>query len=293
MSEKSPLWLRTAPFLFLFFWSSGYPVSKLGMQYAAPFSFLMLRYALVLVLLAPLALWLRPPLPKRRIDWLHIAVVGFLIQTLYFGGCYTAFASGTSSGAVALIVSLQPLLVAVLAPLLVGGERTHVQGWVGLGLGFLGAVIVISGYEHVAHFPFIGVGASIAALFGMTAATLYEKRFGVTQHPITANMIQYVVGFLTTLPIALVHFHAQADPHFIALLFYLVIANSIISLSLFLAMVRAGQAAKVSSLLYLVPPLAALMSWGMLHEPMTLTTWAGMAVAGLGVTLARWQRKAP
>jgi len=58
-------------------------------------------------------------------------------------------------------------------------------------------------------------------------------------------------------------------------------------------MVRAGQAAKVSSLLYLVPPLAALMSWGMLHEPMTLTTWAGMAVAGLGVTLARWQRKAP
>jgi drug/metabolite transporter (DMT)-like permease len=292
MSDKQPLWLRAGPFLFLLFWSSGYPVSKLGMSYAAPFSFLLLRYGLVLVLLAPMWLWLRPPWPQRRAEWLHIAVVGFLIQTLYFGGCYTAFSLGTSSGAVALIASLQPLLVAVLAPFLVG-EHTHLRGWVGLALGFAGAVVVIAGYAQVGHVPLAGIAASIAALFGMTGATLYEKRFGISHHPITANIIQYGVGFLTTLPIALVHFRATPNPHFIGLLVYLVVANSIVSLSLFLAMVRAGQAAKVSSLLNLVPPTAALMSWAMLGEPMTLMTWIGMALAGLGVTLARWQKKAP
>jgi drug/metabolite transporter (DMT)-like permease len=286
----TPLWLRAAPFIFLVFWSSGYPMSKLGMHYAAPFSFLAVRYATVLLVLAPLALWLRPPLPKRRVDWAHLAAVGFGIQTVYFGGCYFAFAEGTSSAAVALIVSLQPLLVAVLAPLLVG-ERTSLQGWAGLALGFIGAVLVIQGYAHAAQMPALGVGASVAALFGMTGATLYEKRFGVVQHPITANLVQYAVGLLTTLPIALaLGFHAVPDVHFIGIVLYLVVANSLISISLFLAMVRAGRASQVSALFYLVPPVAALMAWGLLGEPLPVLAWAGMAVAGLGVTLARGQK---
>jgi len=292
MSDKStPLWLRAAPFIFLIFWSSGYPMSKLGMHYAAPFSFLALRYATVLLVLAPLALWLRPPLPKRALDWLHLAVVGFGIQTVYFGGCYFAFADGTSSAGVALIVSLQPLLVAVLAPLLVG-ERIGLQGWVGLALGFIGAVLVISGYAHTAQMPALGVLSSVAALFGMTGATLYEKRFGIQQHPITANLVHYAVGLLTSLPIALaLGFRAAPAPVFIGIVLYLVIANSLISISLFLAMVRAGRASQVSALFYLVPPVAAVMSWALLGEPMPPLAWVGMAVAGLGVALARWHRK--
>lgn len=291
MSETpTPLWVRAAPWIFLVFWSSGYPLSKLGMHYANPFSFLALRYATVLLVLAPLALWLRPPLPKRPVDWLHLAVVGFAIQTVYFGGCYAAFSLGTASGAVALIVSLQPLLVAVLAPLLVG-ERTSVRGWAGLGLGFVGAVLVISGYQHAAHVPLLGVLSALVALCGMTGATLYEKRFGVNQHPVTANLVQYVVGFLTTAPIAAWHFYAVPDPRFIGIIVYLVVANSLIAISLFLALVRRGRAAQVSALLYLVPPVAALMAWALLSEPVPPVTWAGMAVAALGVVLAREQRK--
>ncbi|WBO59762.1 DMT family transporter [Acidocella sp. MX-AZ03] len=114
--DAPPGWLRAAPFLFLMLWSAGFPVSKTGIQYAAPFTFLAVRYALALAVLVPVALWLRPALPKRRIALLHVAVVGFCIQTIYFGMCYAAFARGTSAGVVALVVSLQPLLVGVLAP---------------------------------------------------------------------------------------------------------------------------------------------------------------------------------
>ncbi len=286
-----PLWLRFAPLIFLIFWSSGYPVSKLGMGYAAPFSFLALRYAMVLLILAPIALVLRPPLPRRRIDFLHLAVVGFGIQTVYFGGCYEAFANGTSAAAVALIVSLQPILVAVLAPLLVG-ERVRTGEWAGLGLGFAGALLVITAYQHAANAPLIGVVSSVAALFGMSGATLYEKRYGVTQHAITANLVQYSVGLITTLPLALAFgFHAVPSLVFMGVVLYLVIANSIISISLYLAMVRHGLATQVSALLYLVPPITALMSWVLLREPLPVLAWAGMALAGLGVALTRWQGK--
>lgn len=287
----APFWLRAAPFLFLLFWSSGYPLSKLGMRYASPFGFMEVRYALVLAIIIPLFLWLRPPLPKRRTDYLHIGVTGFLIQTVYFAGCYMAFAVHTSSGLVALICSLQPLLVAALAPLLVG-ERTSALGWTGLALGFCGAAITIAGYEHAQHFPILGVFSAIAALCGMTGGTLYEKRFGTTQHPVTANLVQYVVAFLTTTPFAFMQFHVEPNLHFIIIVSYLVVANSLISISLFLAMVRYGRAAQASALFYLVPPLAAIMAWFVLGEPVPKPALIGMAVAGLGVALVRWQ-KAP
>ncbi len=288
-TQQTPLWLRAAPILFLLFWSSGYPMSKLGMRYASPFSFLEIRYTLVLLVLAPFWLWLRPPLPQRRIDYLHLGIVGFGIQTIYFGGCYLAFANGTSSGAVALIVSLQPLLVAVLAPLLVG-ERTSLRGWAGLVLGFAGAAITIAGYEHTQHFRPFGVVCAVFALCGMTGSTLYEKRFGVAQHPVTANLVQYAVGLATITPFALWHFHAVPSLHFALIVTYLVVANSLIAISLFLAMVRAGRASQTSSLFYLVPPVAAVMAWLILDEAVPPLAWAGMAVAGLGVALVRWQR---
>lgn len=286
-----PLWLRAAPVLFLLFWSAGFPVSKIGIQYAAPFTFLALRYALALLVLIPLAIWLRPPLPQRRMAWLHVAVVGFCIQTVYFGMCYAAFSRGTSAGVVALVVSLQPLLVGVLAPVLVG-ERIGAKGWLGLGLGFCGAVVTILGYGETGHISPLGVLFSFGALLGMAGATLYEKRFGTGMHPVTSNMVQYAVGLVTTLPFALLDFRVDVTAHFVAAMAYLVIANSLVAISLYIAMLRFGRASQVSALFYLVPPISGLMAWGLLDEAMPMLAWVGMAVAGLGVMLVRGQRKA-
>ena len=81
----------------------------------------------------------------------------------------------------------------------------------------------------------------------------------------------------------------QADwtPELFAVLAYLVIGNSLISITLLLAMIRAGEVARVSALFYLVPPLSALFAWPLLGEAMPPLAWAGMALAGVGVMLAR------
>ncbi len=286
-----PLWLRAAPVLFLLFWSAGFPVSKIGIHYASPFAFLALRYALALLVLVPFAIWLRPALPARRIAWLHVAVVGFCIQTVYFGMCYEAFSLGTSAGVVALVVSLQPLLVGVLAPVLVR-EKIGPKGWAGLGLGFCGAVVTILGYGQNGHISTLGVLCSFGALLGMAGATLYEKRFSTGMHPVASNMIQYAVGLVTTLPFALLDFRVHVTLPFVTAMAYLVIANSLVAISLYIAMLRFGRASQVSALFYLVPPISGLMAWGLLGEAMPLLAWVGMAVAGLGVALVRGQRKA-
>lgn len=284
--DAVPLWLRAAPAMFLLLWSLGFPIAKIGIADADPLTFLALRYALVLAVLAPLFFWLRPPLPSRGIDWLHLAVVGFLIQAVYFGLSYTAFAFGASAGAVALVVSLQPVVVALLAPVLVG-EAIGVRRWTGFALGFAGAVIVILGRSEVEVTSMLGLACAFGALLGMSGATLYEKRFGLTHHPVTANLIQYAVGLVAMLPLAFAYENMNVawTGEMLAALAYLVIGNSLIAITLLLAMIRHGEASRVSALFYLVPPSAALLAWLLIGEEMPPLAWVGMAVAAVGVAL--------
>jgi drug/metabolite transporter (DMT)-like permease len=267
----------------------GFPIARICLQYVEPMTFLALRYGLVLLLLAPLFLIMRPPLPARARDWLHLAVTGFLIQVVYFGFCYLAFALGESAGTVALIVSLQPILVALLAPSL-AGEQVGTLRWTGLLCGLLGASLVILAKSSAGMTSSLGIALIVLALLGMTAAALYEKRFGGAHHPVSANLVQYAVGLLGTLPLALLleTTRIRWTGEFIASLAYLVIANSIVSITLLLAMIRHGEVARVSALFFLVPPLTAILSWAMIGEVIQPLAWPGIALAALGVALASW-----
>ena len=287
MPTSKPLWLVLAPVIFLLLWSGGFSVAKLGIQHAEPLSFLALRYASVLVLLAPLLVIMRPPLPQKPAEWMHLAIVGFLIQTIYFGLSYMAFKAGVSAGGVAIIVCLQPILVGLIAPRFTG-EKVSPLRWLGLALGLAGAATVILARSSIELEHPLGILACVGALAGITTGTLWEKRFGKTHHPVASNAVQYLAGLAGPLPLALAFesFSFEWNLPFVAALGYLVIGNSIIAMTLLLAMIRAGEVSRVSSLFYLVPPLSALMAWPVLGEAMPPLGWAGFALAALGVAIA-------
>jgi drug/metabolite transporter (DMT)-like permease len=285
--EASPLLMKAAPAIFLLFWSGGFAAGKIGLAYTGPMTFLTLRYALVLLVLLPLVVIMRPPLPRTPAAWGHLLVVGFLIQGLYFALGYLALAMDISSGAVALILSLQPILVALAAPR-ISGERVGHWAWVGLGLGLGGAAFVILAKSTVEALPALGVLASVGALGGMTVGTLYEKRFGIAQHPVTANTVQYAAGLAATLPLAFLiedHSVEWSLPLGLSLL-YVIVCNSLIALTLLLMMIRRGEVSRVSALFFLVPPMAALIGWLVLDEQMPPLAWVGLALAAAGVALA-------
>jgi len=276
-----------APAIFLLLWSGGFTVAKIGLDAADPLTLLALRYACVLVILLPLCFYFKPALPATPQQWLNLFVVGFLIQVVYFGACWIAFTKGGSAGSVALITSLQPVLVALIMPM-VSGESVSVRRWLGLALGLSGTAAVLLGNAGFQPVSMAVLALSFSGLMGITLATVWEKRFGIAHHPLTANVVQYTVGLACTLPLAMMFepMHIQISTSFVFALAYLVLANSLLAISLLLMMIRNGEATRVSALFFLVPPVSALIAWWVLGEKMSTAAWVGMALAALGVWLA-------
>ena len=208
-----------------------------------------------------------------------------LFRSGYFCGTYLGIRHGVSAGAMALITSQQPIVVALLAPRLVG-ERVSARHWLGLLLGVGGAALVITAGGEL-HFTWTGFGFALLALAGMTTATLWEKRFGRTVHPVGANLVQCAVGLCITAPLAwaLEPMHIAFTPGLLVSLAYLALGNSLVAISLLLALVRFGQASRVSALFFLIPPVTALMAYGLLDETLPTMAWPGIALAGLGIYL--------
>ncbi len=293
MSPQKPTWLVFAPGIFLIMWSTGYVAAKFGLGYIEPMTFLALRFTCVIVIMSVLFLIFRPPLPKSTAEWIHLAIVGFMLQSMYFGMCYMSFNAGLSVGTLALILSLQPIIVGLVAPRW-SGEKIDWQRWAGLALGLAGAVIVISAKSEIAAPSAIGFVFAFLALIGITGGSLWEKRFGVSQHPVTSNLVGFTAGLLGVLPFMLAYESMEITWtwQLVGSLVYLIVASSIIAVGLLLAMIRAGEVSKVSALFFLVPPMAAVVAWIVLDEVMPPIAWIGMLVAGLGVYMATFRKQA-
>lgn len=276
---------RVYPLLFVFLWSTGFVGAKYGLPYAEPLSFLLTRYGLVIALMTAIALATDAPWPKRRRDWLHIGVSGVLVHAIYLGGVFVAIKHGLSAGITALVVGMQPLLTGLLSGSMLG-EKVSARQWGGLGLGFIGIALVVSGK--------LGDGAlgpmlipALVALLGITAGTLYQKRFCPKFDLRSGSVIQFVPSaVLTAIAVAIFEdYRIDWNGHFLFALGWLVLVLSIGAISLLNLLIRSGSAVNVASLFYLTPPTTALIAFFVFGENLTLTVAFGMAVAVSGVYL--------
>lgn len=274
-------------------WSTGYVAAKFGLGFIEPLTFLALRFACAVAIMAALFILLRPPLPRSRAEWMHLSIVGFLLQSMYFGMCYMSFKAGLAVGTLALILSLQPIIVGLVAPRW-NGETVDWRRWIGLLLGLTGAAIVILARSEIAVPSALGLFFACLALLGITGGSLWEKRFGVSHHPVTSNLIGFAAGLMGVMPfvVAFESMTIEWTWQLAASLAYLIIGSSLIGVGLLLAMIRAGDVSRVSALFFLVPPMAAAIAWLVLGEVMPPIAWLGMLVAGAGVFMATTQKQA-
>ena len=275
---------QSAPIIFVIFWSGGYTFAKLGLTYIEPMTMLALRYGLAAVILAPLAILFSGGWPASLRHWSMLALTGFLVQCVYFGFTYLAFKKGINAGTAAVIMSLQPILVTVLLP-----TRTERQSnfflWFGLALGLFGVLLATSSGNTLGPSPFIAIILTICALAGITIATLFEKSHGIKTDPMVSGFIQYLVGFIVLLPSAFFTETMEIgwQPELFISLAYLVLANSIISVGIYFVLLQRDDATKLSSLFYLVPPLAMLFAWAVLGEEVTQLSMLGFVLSAAGV----------
>lgn len=274
-----------APALFVFLWSTGFISAKLGLPFAEPMTFLSLRFAAVSLGFLAVSLWLRLRWPRPR-AMLHQVVVGLLLHGLYLGGVFLAIDNGVEAGASALIVGLQPLLVAAVAgPLL--GEQVGWRHWLGLGLGILGVTLVVAEKLGQGLGSFIGVGFAVIALFGITIGTLYQKRFGAGIDMRIGNVFQFGAAGIVAVMLALLFETREVawTPSFVLAILWSIIVLSFGAVSLLLWLIQRGAASRVSSLFFLVPPTTAFLAWLLFDERLPPLALLGMALTVLGVAL--------
>lgn len=279
-------WLAAMPVAFVVIWSTGFIVAKYGLPYAPPLTFLLLRFAGVLLLLLPLVLLMRAPWPVGRMR--HVAAAGILIHAGYLAGVWCAIKLGMPAGLSALIVGLQPILTAFAAPMV--GESVQRRQWVGLLLGLAGVALVVANKISLSGLSGASIGLCVLALLSITLGTLYQKKYCAHFDLRTGSIIQFAASIAVLLPFAMWFEHlspaldaVQFTPHLIGAWLWSVLAVSIGAIFLLYALIRKSAATRVASLLYLTPPTTALMAWIMFGEAFSLTGWAGMALAVAGV----------
>ncbi len=288
------------PWVFVLIWSTGFVVARLGMPHAPPLRFLSTRYALSIVCFL---IWIaasRAPWPRSRSEWLHLAVVGVLLQAGYLGGVWSAVKAGMGAGTAALLVGLQPVLTALWVTAhtpsntasgagRAGGQaaaRITARQWLGLVLGLVGLVLVVWRKLGTGEMTAFGFSMAMLALFSITAGTLYQKRFVRPCDVRTAGTVQMLAALVVTLPLALFEREPMVmDPELIAAIAWSVLGLTLGGSSLLYLLIQRGAATQVSSLMYLVPPCTALMAWLMFDEPFTVMMAIGLALTAVGVAL--------
>lgn len=271
---------------FVCLWSTGFIGGRLGTPHADPLTFLWIRFAIAAVLLAGLALMSGSAWPRGKAA-LHLAVSGLLVHGAYLGGIFVALSLGVSAGLTALVAGLQPLLTGAMSGWLLGVPVRPLQ-WAGLALGLVGVVLVL--WEKLTTqtgVPLVGLLLAFLALLAITFGTLYQKRFVPPGDLRSGTAWQYAVCTLVYALLVpwLEPMRVNWTGEFIFALAWLVLVLSVGAILLFFTLIRRGSAAGVASLMYLVPPLTALVAWALFDEQLGPLALLGMAVTAAAVAL--------
>ncbi|MER8644783.1 MULTISPECIES: DMT family transporter [unclassified Mesorhizobium] len=279
---------RFIPASFVVLWATGFIGARYAMPWAEPFTFLAARFVIAALLLAGLMLVLGSKRATRA-EALHATVAGILMHGIYLGAVFWAIHRGMPAGLSALIVGLQPLITAVLAGRFLG-EDILPRHWAGLAVGLVGVIIVL--------WPKLGalgggvtpetLTASLVSVLGMSAGTIWQKRYASGGDLVAATMWQYIGGgsLMILASLALETHTVIINGELIFAMAWLVLVLSIGAIFLLMVMIRDGEMSKVASLFYLVPAVTAVIAWALFGERLSLVQIVGMAIATLGVGLA-------
>ena len=285
--------MRAMPAVFVLIWSTGFIVARYGMPHAPPMKFLALRYFFSISCFAAWSVAAGVALtPRDRGQVKHLAVTGILMHAGYLGGVWAAVKFGMGAGLASLLVGLQPVLTAIWVSS--RGGVVSARQWAGLALGFGGLALVVWQKLGVGEISGINFLVALAALFSITAGTIYQKRFVAPCDVRTAGMVQLCAAFAVTLPLALLEAESvRWTGQLAGAMAWSVLVLTLGGSSLLYLLIHRGAATTVSSLMYLVPPCTALMAWLLFGEAITVLTIAGIALTALGVSLVVRQPSPP
>ena len=274
-----------APILFVLLWSTGFVGAKYGLPFADPFIFLSIRVLIAGLILFAVAAVMKLPIAIGASAISRSSLIGFFLHACYLGGVFYSISKGLPAGVAAVVTSLQPVLVSLLA-VKVLGEQLKAKQVVGLVLGLVGVVLVL-GPSFEQDIPTSAVIGILVALIGSTSATLLQKKIGADVPLVSGTAYQYLAsGFVLALAaIATGGTRITWSSQFIVAFVWLIAVLSVGAILLLLWLLNTGSAASVSSLFYLIPPATALEAFFLFGEKVNTQGFLGIGITALGVWL--------
>jgi drug/metabolite transporter (DMT)-like permease len=275
---------RAAPAIFVVLWSTGFVGTKYVIRNADPLTYLAIRMAIVVVLMAIICAIARPKWPNRT-EIGHSIVAGILVHGFYLGGTAVAISLSIPAGLSALMPGLQPILMSTIANRWLGERVTPLQ-WGGLLLGLVGVALIMHDRPMSGQAGW-GWLASTVSLVSITLGTLYQRRYCGAIDWRSGNLVQYVaVTIFFTIAAFLfeervVHWTAE----FILATLWLAVVLSIGSIGLLYWLIRHQAATSVASLFYLVPAVTSVMAYVLFDERLDAVAIAGMVGCAVAVVL--------
>ena len=278
--------IRVFPFIFILLWSSAFITTKPIIDNSDPFSALAFRFGLVAIGFFLFSIYSKKKIIVDRKNFFESFFSGVLFHGVYLGGVFFSISKGMPTGIAALIVTLQPILTNALSgPIL--NEKVSVKQWIGVLLGFSGAVMVL-GFDIGNEIPTIGLVATIIALVAITTSTIWQKKLSNNLPLSVSNMNQALGGFIFHIIIIILF----AEPYigfsttFLVAMSHQIFLVSFGAFTILMFLIKRNSASKTVSIFFLIPPTSALMAWLFLNESLSNLDLLGFLIATIGVYIA-------
>lgn len=283
-------------------WGCSFWWIKLGLTFLHPVEVAFGRLLVGALTLLTVSAAARVRLPRSRQTWRHLAVVALLLNSVPF----TLFAIGETqvSSVLAGILNATTPLAALLVILVAYPEEQPSRGQVlGLGIGFVGVLVVLNVWQGFDVGQGVGIVACLAAVACYGVAFPYARRnltsTGESPLALASGQVLLGAGFLLPLVVcqALLAPPDRGEPSVGGLLGMLSLGclGSGLAYVLNFRIIAAVGAATASAVTYLTPVFAVVVGASMLGEPVRWSEPIGTVIVLVGVAMSqgrvqRWSR---
>ncbi len=278
--------VKVFPFIFILLWSSAFITTKPIIDNSDPFSALAFRFALVALGFFLFSIYSKKKIIINRKNFFESFFSGVLFHGVYLGGVFFSISKGMPTGIAALIVTLQPILTNALSgPIL--NEKVSLKQWIGVLLGFSGAVMVL-GFDIGTEIPTIGLVATVVALIAITTSTIWQKKLSNNLPLSVNNMNQALGGFIFHIIIIILFAkpYINFSTTFIIAMSHQIFLVSFGAFTILMFLIKKNSASKTVSIFFLIPPTSAFMAWLFLNENLSNLDLLGFLIATIGVYIA-------
>lgn len=273
-------------------WGNSFLFMMIGLEALTPAGVVFSRLFLGMLTMIVISIVTRTSFPARR-HWRHIFIAA--IPMAAGGWLLFAFSEQYISSALAGIINGMTPLATLMAILIAfPEERPTRQRIIGLGLGFIGVLVVVGVWQGLGAATWLGIGACLLAVIGYGISYPYVRRHLATGRADAVPSLALATGILVMAtiqitPVMLVTGYAH-DPITLPVVLAMLglgILGSGIAYALNFVVINRADATTASTVTFAITLVAVIAGAVFLSEDITWNQPLGAVIVVTGAAIAQ------